>query len=74
MASTILSYLNQELIATLNDGREMRGTFIAYDKYMNIILADVTETYPISSSSDNRKFGLLMIRGEHIVSIRTDTN
>ncbi len=37
------NYMNYRMRITTNEGRVIIGTFLAYDKYMNIILADSEE-------------------------------
>ena len=37
------NYINYRMRITTNEGRVIIGTFLAYDKYMNIILADSEE-------------------------------
>ena len=75
--SKMFSYINSTLIVTLGDSRTMRGTFIAYDKHMNLVLSDVVETR-LSQKKQAvngeivRELGLVLVRGEHVVSIRAE--
>jgi small nuclear ribonucleoprotein B and B' len=73
----MFSYINSALVVTLGDGRTMRGTFIAYDKHMNLVLSGVTETRASAkkiavNGEIVRELGLVLVRGEHVVSIRAE--
>lgn len=73
----IVEYLNSRLTVTLADGRVMVGTFLAFDKFMNVVLSDAIETRRVSNPKDgqnelSRELGLVLLRGEHVVSIKTE--
>ena len=67
---------------TLSDGRQMTGQMLAFDKHMNLVLADTEEfrkvrqkksSAPAASGSaveeeQKRTLGLLILRGTNIVS------
>ena len=73
MAGRTISYINQTLCVNLDDGRELQGVFLAFDKHMNMVLADVVESRTLSNkSSATRALGLVLLRGEHVVSIRVE--
>ena len=71
---------------TMNDGRQLTGLLMAFDKFMNVVLADTEEfrrikrrstTRATSSSTDveteeKRTLGLVLLRGEQIVSLSVD--
>lgn len=70
----MFGYVNSTLHVTLVDGRVMTGIFLAYDKHMNVVLSDVVETNPLSKKDPEgkRALGLVLVRGEHIVSVRAE--
>lgn len=39
----MLGLINYRLRANLNDGRSLTGQMLAYDKHMNLVLADCEE-------------------------------
>lgn len=70
----MFGYVNSTLHVTLVDGRQMTGTFLAYDKHMNVVLSDVVESHPLSRKAGDatRSLGLVLVRGEHVVSVRAE--
>jgi small nuclear ribonucleoprotein B and B' len=75
----MIQFINKKLLVTLSDGREMVGMLLAFDKHMNVVLGDVTETRPLSKkagadgASVTRTLGLILLRGQHILSVRAET-
>jgi small nuclear ribonucleoprotein B and B' len=68
----MMQLVGQRLRLTLQDGRVMAGQLLAYDKHMNLVLADTEEfRKPHSSKTpeQRRTLGLVMLRGEQIVSM-----
>lgn len=67
--SKFLQWIDFRVRLTLQDGRMMVGTFLAFDKHMNIVLADA-DGYRIVKSKKTgvskqikRTLGLLIVRG-----------
>lgn len=76
----MLSLLNYRLRITLADSRQLTGTMLAYDKHMNLVLADCEEFRKIKPKKgakgetakereEKRTLGLVIVRGETVVSL-----
>ena len=57
--------VNQKLLLLLKDGRNINGTLLGYDEYMNLVLDDVEET----KDENKRRLGRIILRGNNVVSI-----
>ncbi|KAH9588944.1 LSM domain [Trypanosoma melophagium] len=72
---SMLHNINRTLQITLDDGRTMTGKLLVYDRHMNVVLADVTETREATKKmkeagiSAERSLGLVLLRGEHVLSV-----
>jgi small nuclear ribonucleoprotein B and B' len=71
----ILLLVNSRVRITLNDGQVILGQLLAFDKYMNMVVADCEEyrrTKNQKNSVDEkqlkRSLGLIVLRGENIIS------
>ncbi|OJJ83896.1 small nuclear ribonucleoprotein-associated protein [Aspergillus glaucus CBS 516.65] len=79
--------INYQMRVTLNDGRQMTGQMLAFDKHMNIVLADTEEfrrvkrkskpaagpnNAPLVEAEEKRTLGLTIVRGTHVVSCSVD--
>ena len=67
--SKFLQWIDFRVRITIQDGRMMVGTFLAFDKHMNIVLADTEEFRIIKTDKSGvhkqikRTLGLVIIRG-----------
>ncbi|CAE6441325.1 unnamed protein product [Rhizoctonia solani] len=77
----MLSLVNWRLKITLNDGRALTGQMLAFDKHMNLVLADCEEFRRVKSKKSDqggveqelkRTLGLIILRGETVVSISVE--
>src|SRR5258708_5295228 len=79
----MLSLINWRLKVTLNDGRALVGQMLAFDRHMNLVLADCEEFRrvkpkkkagdpagePTAPQEIKRSLGLVILRGETVVSL-----
>jgi small nuclear ribonucleoprotein B and B' len=72
-------WINYRIRVTIQDNRVLIGTFLAFDKHMNLVLAD-TEEYSHFKSKKNkvdkerkRSMGLVLLRGDSIISISAES-
>lgn len=80
----MLGLINWRLKVTINDGRALTGQMLAFDRHMNLVLADCeefrrvrpkkkpgeTETPP--EQDIKRTLGLVILRGETVVSMSVE--
>ncbi|KAL7718712.1 Sm protein B [Entamoeba marina] len=72
-SSKISKYLNYTIKVTTVDGREFIGRFIAFDKYMNLVLSETEERRTIRDKRTHeekeikRHLGLMILRGDCVL-------
>lgn len=82
--SKLLRYVEHRLRITLTDSRTITGTFLAFDKHLNLVLSDTEEfrtlrnkgstarSNVIEERQEKRNLGLIILRGENVVSIAVE--
>jgi len=72
-------WIDHKIRIIIQDDRQMIGQFLAFDKHMNIVLADTEELRYVSTKGKQkeekmlqRSLGLVIIRGEIIVSMSVE--
>mmetsp|Transcript_7051 Transcript_7051/g.14455 ORF Transcript_7051/g.14455 Transcript_7051/m.14455 type:complete len:164 (+) Transcript_7051:140-631(+) len=79
--SKLLRYVEHRLRVTLHDGRAIVGTFLAFDKHLNLVLSDAEEFRTLKSKggsaileerTEKRSLGLVLLRGENVVSLAVE--
>lgn len=76
--SKIGQLLNSRVKVTLQDGRVFIGQLLAHDKHLNFVLADCEEFRLLkrgikTGNSERRMLGMIVLRGEEIVSVSQET-
>ncbi|KAJ6056244.1 hypothetical protein N7444_005342 [Penicillium canescens] len=86
-ANKMQNLINYRMRVTLNDGRQMTGQMLAFDKHMNLVLADTEEfrrtkkkskpaaapgSAPQIEAEEKRTLGLTIVRGTQVVSCSVD--
>ncbi|CAN6213208.1 unnamed protein product [Urochloa humidicola] len=79
--SKMLQFINYSMRVTIQDGCQLVGKLMAFDRHMNLVLGDCEEFrhLPPSKSSkttgdreERRTLGLLLLRGEECNRPRLD--
>jgi len=76
----MLQYVNWRMRIQISETRTLLGTFMAYDKHMNLVLGDCEEYRRVSrkkekegEKEEKRMLGLLLLRGENVISLSAET-
>ncbi|KAK6343922.1 hypothetical protein TWF696_007575 [Orbilia brochopaga] len=81
----LANLINWRMRVTMNDSRQLTGTLLAFDKHMNLVLADTeefrrtkrkaTKSNPNATTTEveeKRTLGLIILRGMTIVSLSVE--
>jgi small nuclear ribonucleoprotein B and B' len=71
--------VEHRLRVTLHDGRSIVGTFLAFDKHLNLVLSEAEEFRILKKKgalleerTEKRNLGLVLIRGENVISMAVE--
>ncbi|EMR08872.1 hypothetical protein PNEG_02657 [Pneumocystis murina B123] len=81
--SKMINLINYRLRVILGDSRQLTGQMLAFDKHMNMVLADCEEFRCVKRKitkmakeetevEEKRTLGLIIVRGEFIVSLSVE--
>ena len=77
--SKFLMWINYRIRVTLTDSRVLIGTFLAFDKHLNLVLSEAEEYSRIKAKNKKndkerkRSLGLVIIRGDSVISLSAES-
>ena len=77
--SKFLMWINYRIRVTLTDSRVLIGTFLAFDKHLNLVLSETEEYSRIKAKNKKndkerkRSLGLVIIRGDSVISLSAES-
>jgi len=75
----MLQYVNWRMRIQISETRTLLGTFMAYDKHMNLVLGDCEEYRKLRGKKaseereEKRLLGLVLLRGENVISMSAES-
>jgi small nuclear ribonucleoprotein B and B' len=78
-SAKMMAFVNWRMRVTISDSRVLVGTFLAFDKHMNIVLGDCEEIRRTKSKKEekekqeSRQLGLVLLRGENVIHMQAES-
>ncbi len=72
-----MQWIDYRVRLTIQDGRMFIGTFLAFDKHMNVIMSETEEVRRVKPKKGEeremkRQLGMIVIRGQNIISMTAE--